>query len=71
MADRPAASRPFARLDLGGSNVVGPTDRADLFAVDEQTMILLHGFIKKSRTTPPKEIDLAEKRFKEYISGKT
>ena len=42
-----------------------------LFAVDEQTMILLHGFIKKSRTTPPKEIDLAEKRFKEYISGKT
>ena len=27
-------------------------------------MVLLHGFIKKSQKTPPKELDVAERRMK-------
>jgi len=42
-----------------------------LFAVDGGTMILLHGFIKKTQQTPASEIALAERRFKEYQHGKT
>ena len=42
-----------------------------LFAVDDDTMILLHGFIKKTQQTPANEMALAEKRFKEYQHGKT
>ena len=40
------------------------------FAVDDGTMILLHGFIKKTQQTPASEIALAERRFKEYQHGK-
>lgn len=40
-----------------------------LFAVDSGVMVLLHGFIKKTQTTPAPEIDLAEKRFKEWKHG--
>jgi phage-related protein len=42
-----------------------------LFAVDGNNMILLHAFIKKTQQTPASEIALAEKRFKEYLNGKT
>ena len=37
-----------------------------LFAVDGSTMILLHGFIKKTQRTPASEISLAKRRFKEW-----
>ena len=40
-----------------------------LFAVESGVMVLLHGFIKKTRATPQVEIDLAEKRFKEWKHG--
>ncbi len=40
-----------------------------LFAVEGGRMILLHGFIKKTRRTPADEIKLAEKRFKEWRDG--
>ena len=42
-----------------------------LFAVDDNTMILLHGFVNKMQQTPANEIALSEKRFKEYQHGKT
>ena len=42
-----------------------------LFAVDDGTMLLLHGFIKKTQQAPTSEIALAEKRLKEYQHGKT
>ena len=32
-------------------------------------MVLLHGFIKKTRTTPAKELGLASRRMKEYASN--
>jgi phage-related protein len=35
-----------------------------LFVIDNHTMILLHGFIKKSQKTPKPEIDLAKQRLK-------
>jgi len=40
-----------------------------LFAVEGRTMILLHGFIKKTQQTRKNDIDLAEKRFKEWRRG--
>jgi len=34
-----------------------------IFTVDGDTMILLHGFIKKSQKTPPNELAIAHKRL--------
>ncbi len=36
-----------------------------IFAVIEERMVLLHGFIKKTQKTPKADIDLALKRMKE------
>ena len=35
-----------------------------LFCVEQESMVLLHGFIKKTQKTPPHDIDLALKRRK-------
>jgi|SRR5208283_4504348 len=35
-----------------------------LFCVDHGSMVLLHGFIKKTQKTPPRDIALALKRIK-------
>jgi phage-related protein len=35
-----------------------------LFVLDGDTMVLLHGFIKKEQTTPKPELDLAKERLK-------
>ena len=32
-------------------------------------MVLLHGFMKKTRATPAKELGVANRRMKEYISN--
>jgi len=37
-----------------------------LFAVHGEEIVLLHGFIKKTRGTPPEELELAERRWKEW-----
>lgn len=39
-----------------------------IFAFDGGSIVLLNGFIKKSRKTPLAEIDLALKRLKEMTS---
>lgn len=44
-------------------------ERKVIFTIDDEQMILLHGFIKKSQKTEKKDIDLAAKRRK-YILGK-
>lgn len=36
-----------------------------IFAVVEEQMVLLHGFIKKSQKTPKADLDLAAKRLKD------
>jgi phage-related protein len=40
-----------------------------LFAVVNQEIILLHGFIKKQQKTPQDELDLAKKRKKQYLQS--
>lgn len=57
---------PLVRSLGGGlwevrSNLVNTTARI-LFMVAQGRMILLHGFIKKTRATPPAELALARKR---------
>jgi len=37
-----------------------------LFAMVDQEIVLLHGFIKKQQKTPPDELELAKKRKKQY-----
>jgi phage-related protein len=36
-----------------------------LFSLDGQTLVLLHGFIKKQQATPKPDIDLARDRLKQ------
>jgi phage-related protein len=36
-----------------------------LFVIEGQTMVLLHGFIKKQQATPKPELDLAKDRLKQ------
>jgi phage-related protein len=40
-----------------------------LFAVVDQQIVLLHGFIKKQRKAPQDELDLARKRKKQYLEN--
>ena len=40
-----------------------------LFVVEQSEMILLHAFIKKTQQTNPADIELANKRFKEWQHG--
>jgi phage-related protein len=41
-----------------------------LFYVDKRSrMVLLHGFIKKTRKTPPEDLDLAKKNKKRHQEG--
>lgn len=41
-----------------------------LFAIDDDEMVLLHGFIKKSRRTDGADIALALRRWKEWKDAK-
>lgn len=38
-----------------------------LFAVVNEEIVLLHGFIKKQQKTPADELDLAKKRKKQFL----
>lgn len=42
-----------------------------LFAVSGDEMVLLHGFIKKTRKTPPGDLELAQQRWKEWRGAET
>ena len=37
-----------------------------IFFIENKTMILVHGFIKKTQKTPASEIDLAKKRQRQF-----
>lgn len=39
------------------------------FTVEKDTMVLLHGFIKKSPQTPPNELQIARRRLKNIFGG--
>jgi phage-related protein len=40
-----------------------------LFAIVDEEIVLLHGFIKKQQKTPQDELDLAKKRKKQYLQN--
>jgi phage-related protein len=40
-----------------------------LFAVIDEEIVLLHGFIKKQQKTPQDELDLAKKRKRQYLAN--
>ncbi|MEI8288611.1 MAG: type II toxin-antitoxin system RelE/ParE family toxin [Verrucomicrobiota bacterium] len=40
-----------------------------LFAMVDQEIVLLHGFIKKQQKTPVDELELAKKRKKQYLQN--
>ena len=40
-----------------------------LFTLDGHTLVLLHGFIKKSQATPPEELDVAKRRLQQIRSA--
>ena len=40
-----------------------------LFTVVGHTMVLLHGFIKKSQATPLEELDVAKRRLQQLRSA--
>ena len=51
------------------SNVTGGRIARVFFIASGGTMVLLHGFMKKTRATPAKELGVANRRMKEYISN--
>ena len=40
-----------------------------LFAIVDQEIVLLHGFIKKTQKTPKDDLDLAIRRKKQYLQS--
>jgi phage-related protein len=40
-----------------------------IFCIEDNKMILLHGFIKKSQKTPEQELNLAFKRKREVLNN--
>ena len=42
--------------------------RVFYFAFAEGRMVLLHGFIKKARRTPIRDIEIAEKRLDDFVN---
>jgi phage-related protein len=39
------------------------------FTVEKGTMVLLHGFVKKSQGTPPNELQTARQRLRNILGG--
>lgn len=63
---------PYCRAMGGGlwevrSNISDGRIARVLFCMEGGTMVLLHGFIKKTRATPSADLDLARSRMKELF----
>ena len=66
VADRHAAVPPDGRRPVGNPN--GPADETDarvLLCLSRQHLVVLHGFIKKTRATPDSDLATARTRQKE------
>ena len=48
------------------SNLTNRRIATVFFTVSGRTVVLLHGFIKKTQATPRKELKLAQRRMKEH-----
>lgn len=51
------------REQLGNNRV-----RIFFFQFSSDTLVMVHGILKKSRKTPKRELDLAERGMNEYIA---
>ncbi len=51
------------------SNILDRKIARVIFCIENNKMILLHGFIKKTQKTPVQELNLAIKRKKEVLSN--
>ena len=62
-----------SRVGFGAVALGFPTDAprgsAGSFTIYETFIVLLHGFIKKSRKTPPSDLRLAKERMKSFLKG--
>jgi phage-related protein len=63
---------PYCRSLGGGlwevrSELMGGRIARVIFAVANERMVLLHSFIKKTRKTPSRDLNLARKRMKEVV----
>ena len=53
---------------LGGAfSSAGPEDSSFDTVLPPETLVVLHGFIKKTKKTPAEEIELAKRRMKEVM----
>jgi phage-related protein len=66
MAGRQAARGQFGRGIWEIRSRLPNRIAQTLFAVIDEEIVLLHGFIKKQQRTPPDELALAKKRKKEF-----
>jgi len=49
------------------SNLSDGSDARVLFTIYKNSMVLLHGFIKTTRKTPKRQLDLAKRRMKKIL----
>ncbi len=62
---------PFVKHVRGSLWELRPLkNRIFFFGVDGDTYVLLHAFYKKTRKTPIREIQKAEREMKDYLSGR-
>ncbi len=47
------------------------SDARVLFTIYKNSMVLLHGFIKTTRKTPKRQLDLAKRRMKKFLDERS
>jgi phage-related protein len=66
-------ARPMPRVAAGASELpVKGEDgsfRAFYYTASPERLLVFHAFVKKTRRTPPLEIELARKRLKELLDA--
>lgn len=63
---------PYTRQIRGKLRELRITDRLGeirilYFAFADRRLVLLHGFVKKTRKTPVRQIDIAERRLNDFV----
>jgi len=49
------------------SSLSGGSDARVLFTIYKNSMVILHGFIKTTRKTPKRQLDLTKRRMKKFL----
>ena len=67
--NRKTAGGSSRKWSLGIALAVAKPDSAVYFMIAEGQIVVLHGFIKKTQKTPVQELQLAQRRKREYEKG--